>query len=382
MALLRELVSHNSINPRIAGHAGGEAALAVRIESLARRWPGVRVRREPFDGGWNLALTAPATESDARWLFFEAHLDTVGVDGMTIDPFVPRVRGGRLHGRGACDTKASVAAMLWALRRHAARAVRPRHIGVVLTVDEEVRMTGSIAWARGGLRRLRARCDGVVVGEPTRLRPVAAHTGIVRWAMETRGRAAHSSAPWKGRSAISMMLPVVDAFERRYVPGLRARHPLTGRATGSINVIRGGDLVNIVPARCAVECDRRVVPGEDVRSVWAEIRAFVAGLRRRDPELRLAVRGPPYLVPALAPARGAGIYDDVSAALMANGLPGRMTGARFGTNASQYAAAGVAALVLGPGDIAQAHTADEWVDLDEVRRASDVYLSLMGRCAV
>src|SRR5262249_36919248 len=145
------------------------------------------------------------------------------------------------------------------------------------TVDEEDRMTGAQAFAAAELPRF-SNLHCLVVGEPTGLKPITAHNGLLRWRSITRGVPVHSSRPEQGVSAISRMLRVVAALEQNFSPFAIAAHPLTGQAAASINVIHGGSAVNVIPDYCEILCDRRLVPGEDLASVRAARDAALAGI--------------------------------------------------------------------------------------------------------
>src|SRR6478609_861169 len=365
--LLAQMVAFDTVNPEYGGPAGGEARLAAHLETLAAAW-GLQSRRyEVSEGRFNLLISCEATPG-AEWLLLESHLDTVGVAGMTVPPFELTARGDRLHARGACDTKGSGAAMLWALKTYAAEADRPRHAGVLFSIDEETRMTGAQSFAAFSLRDF-PRLRGIIVGEPTRLRPVVAHNGAFRWRSITRGVAAHSADPSKGRSAIAAMLPVIAALEAKFIPLARSEFPLTGRAAASINYIRGGSAVNIIPDSCEILCDRRLVPGEDAAQVLAERDAALVGLVVEHDEQ--------YLAPPLPPGNSAALHAWMKPALLAAGLDASAAGAPYATNASHYAASGAPVLVLGPGDIAQAHTKDEWLDRSQLRAAVVLYGAML-----
>ncbi len=365
--LLAQMVSFDTVNPEYGGPVGGEARLAGHLETLAAAW-GLRSRRYPVsENRFNLLISCEASPG-AEWLLLESHLDTVAVEGMTVPAFTLTPRGDKLYARGACDTKGSGAAMLWALKTFAAGGGRPRHAGVIFSVDEETRMTGARAFAANSLRDF-PRLRGIIVGEPTLLRPVVAHNGALRWRSITRGVAAHSADPSKGRSAIAAMLPVVDALERKFIPLATRESPLTGRAAASINVIRGGTAVNIIPDRCEILCDRRLVPGEDAAQVLVERDAALAGLAVEHDEQ--------YLAPPLPPGNSSALHAWMTPAFAAAGLDATATGAPYATNASHYAAAGAPVLVLGPGDIAQAHTKDEYLDRFALLAAARLYEALL-----
>lgn len=364
--LLAVLVACPSVNPDHGGAPEGQANLLHRLEELAAA-AGLRSRRLPVaEGGDNLLVHAEEIPG-AEWLLFESHLDTVSTEGMTVPPFTLTRQGDRLHGRGACDTKGSGAAMLWALWKWSTTSPRRRNAGVVFTLDEEARMLGAQAFAQG--LSAFAPLRGIVVGEPTGLRPIVAHNGALRWRTVTRGVAAHSADPGKGRSAIAAMLPVIAALETRFIPLANRDFPLTGRAAASINVIRGGSAVNVVPDHCEILCDRRLVPGEDAAVVLAQRDAALAGLDCSHDGV--------YLAPALPPGSSAALHAWMRPAFAAVGLEATPGGAPYATNASHYAAAGAPVLVLGPGDLAQAHTKDEWLDRRELARAISLYSALL-----
>lgn len=362
------MVSVETVNPAFGGPTGGEARLAEHLEGLARQW-GLQSRRCPVaDGAFNLLITSEVSPA-AEWLLFESHLDTVSVDGMTVAPFTLTAVGDRLYGRGACDTKGTGAAMLWALQEYARQPKRTRNVGVVFAVDEEAAMTGAQAFAANEVARF-SKLRGIVVGEPTGLRPVVAHNGALRWRTITRGVAAHSADPTKGRSAIRAMLRVVEALEARFIPHANRDFPLTGRAAASINVIRGGSAVNIIPDYCEIICDRRLVPGETAAQVLAERDAALAGLTvEHDGQ---------YLAPPLPPESSAELHRWARPALEACGLDAAAAGAPYATDASHYAAAGAQVMVFGPGDIAQAHTKDEFLDRRELAKAVKAYGALLS----
>ena len=367
--LLARMVSFETVNETMGGPAGGEGRLAAHLEALATAW-GLQTRRCPAGsatGNFNLLVTTPVAPG-AEWLLFESHLDTVSTDGMTIPPLRLTTAGEKLHGRGACDTKGSGAAMLWALRDYARQPGRARNAGIIFSIDEEALMTGAQAFAACELRDFK-QLRGIVVGEPTGLRPVVAHNGALRWRTITRGVAAHSADPTKGRSAIRAMSEVIAALEAKFIPLANREFPLTGRAAASINVIRGGSAANVIPDYCEISCDRRLVPGETAAQVLAERDAALAGLAvEHDSQ---------YLAPPLPPGSSAALHAWMQPAFAAAGLNGAATGAPYATNASHYAAAGAAVLVLGPGDIARAHTNDEWLDRRELAQATALYGALM-----
>lgn len=373
--LLQQMIAVDTVNDRPDGRPGREGALADYLEGVAGEC-GLAPRRLSIDGEPDNLLVWHEEHIDRPWLLFVSHMDTVATRGMTIDPFSGEIRDGRIYGRGSCDTKGSGAAALWSLMDYASGSDRPNNVAVLYTVDEEFGMTGAVAFVREHLPELARQPAGVIVGEPTGLRPVCAHNGVVRWKLETEGVAAHSSEPQTGKSAISMMAEVVRAVERDYIGKLSASHELTGRAQCSVNVIRGGSQVNIIPEHCEVEVDRRTVPGERGEDVLPAVERVLDEVRQANPDL-VVRQTEPYIVPALDPSTNEAWSEHVCSVLRLLGLPDEATGAKYGTEASTFGQAGFPAVVLGPGDVAQAHTKDEWLDLNELRRGCEVYLAVM-----
>ena len=377
VALLQAMVRVNTVNSGATRDPQAEAPLTALLEELAGEL-GFATRRLPVPGlGDNLLLTHEV-DPTAPWLLFESHIDTVTTDGMIIDPWGAELRDGRIWGRGACDTKGTGAAMLWALRDYAASGAAGNNVALVFALDEESFMRGSAALAGEQLGQLGFRPAGVVVGEPTRQRPVIAHNGLLRWAIRTEGVACHSSDPGRGLSAITIMAAVVQAIEAHYIPQLAATHPLTGKAQCSINTIRGGALINVIPDSCVIELDRRVVPGEDLDAILPAVEAVLAPLRAANPSWRIVQEPPTFKLAPLDPAGNEDFHAFVASVLAAQGLPTELYGEAYGTDASNFSEAGLASIVIGPGSIEQAHTKDEWLDLDEFHRGLALYHGLMA----
>ncbi len=313
-------------------------------------------------------------ERGGKLLVFEAHQDTVPVDGMVIDPFGAEVRDGRLYGRGACDIKGGMAAMLTAFARLAElQGQLDATVIMACTVNEELGYTGAQLlarqWSEGGLRLLPRAPDAILVAEPTLLNVVVAHKGLVRWRCRTRGRAAHSSQPQRGENAIFKMAPVLEALEayQKDVAPTRAEHPLLGRPSLSVGTIAGGVSVNTVPDACVIEIDRRMLPSENPEEVYRHVVEFVA--QRTD----AALHDPPAMVaPGLSNTHNEPLADRLVEVARRLGNGSEKIGVNYGTDAAAYGPLGVPVVVFGPGDIAQAHTDDEWIELDQLHRAVEI----------
>ncbi len=360
--LLRELIAIPSVNPAFLPATdlrAGEKQVAEFVAALARR-AGLEVSFQPvLPGRSNLFAYLKPLRKPRRRLVLAPHFDTVGGEDPSNTLFQPRRSRGRLYGRGACDTKGSVAAMLAAVLDLAKSVNRPRETEIIFAglVDEESGQAGSRALAASGFK-----ADLAIVGEPTRSQVVTAHKGALWLQLETKGKAAHGARPELGRNAIYLMARIVECLETNYAAALRRRkHLLTGRATINVGSIRGGLQPNIVPAECVISIDRRTLPGERPASVIREIRTF---LRKRG--LTALIRPaqdapcPPLETKATLPL----VQEFLRAA-------GQKTpcGVDYFSDAAVLAAAGIPSVVFGPGDIAQAHTPDEWIDLKQLEQS-------------
>ena len=225
-----------------------------------------------------------------------------------------------------------------------------------------------------------AEATAAVVGEPTDLRLVIAHKGCVRGEIRTTGKAAHSAEPHLGVNAIDAMADVLVGLRELPETLGRQSHPLLGSPTFSVGLIEGGTGVNVVPAACAITYDRRILPGEQPDAALAEIDAVLAGVQTRREDATIE-RQAPYLVSdSLDTDPDEPLVVAGSAACEAAGVDPALIGVPYGTDASKLQTRrGIPAVVLGPGSIAHAHGADEFVPIDELRRAAEIYAGIAMR---
>jgi acetylornithine deacetylase len=367
--LLEELVGLDSVNPAMGGP--GEEAIARWVAKFLEGLGADVSLLEVDEGRPNVLATLPKRSEDPA-ILLTAHLDTVALPqgGLRVERTPERVIG-----RGACDTKGSLAAMLGAVAELAAD--RPDGPGVLFagTVDEEAAMRGSRA-----LVEHLSSVYGAVVGEPTSLVPVRAHNGMVRFTVTAHGRSAHTSRADLGVNAVVAAARAVVALEDHLGPVLRGRaRPLTGPALLTPAVITGGVAPNVVPDRCTVVVDRRLAPGETVEGALAEVDE---ALRAVDGGRHRIVRDPPFLTlpPLELPPHHPLVLAAEEAVETVTGHRVVATGAPYGTDASNLWGLGrIPCVVLGPGSVEWAHTDEEWVSLDEVRQATAVYVELVRR---
>jgi acetylornithine deacetylase/succinyl-diaminopimelate desuccinylase-like protein len=365
VALATELVATPSVNPFGSVASSGEAACgAILAERL--RAAGAAVQIEEIAPGRTNVFGHIAGRSAGPVLMLAGHTDTVGVEGY-VDPFTPVVAGGRLRGRGSCDMKGGLAAIVEAVTTVAGTGGPQSDVVVAALCDEEYEMLGSRAVASGG-----PGADMAIVAEPTSLAICPAHKGQLGVLIRTAGHAVHSSRPELGVNAIDEMTDVLVRL-RAYDAVLREApaHALCGNARFNVGVITGGTIASIVPSVCEVELDRRTLPGETFDSVVAELEALLEPLGDRGIE----ITGPTWDIPWLDTPVDAAIVDLAAAAhLAATGENATVEAFPAATDAPNL---GCPAVVYGPGDLAVAHSLDESIAIDQLTAAAATYVSAM-----
>ena len=369
------MVSHDTVNAALSGKSNPESPLVDRLELLAKE-NGFATTLLEVPGQSHELLISLERTPDSPWLLFDSHLDTVSVDGMIIEPFGGKVTNGRLWGRGACDTKGTGAAMFSALAEYSKLTDGRNNIMLLFSVDEEHGMSGIREFASIHLPALGRSVQAAIVGEPTGLEPVVAHNGVQRYIISTTGVAAHSSDPSRGRSAITDMATLLLELESKYIPTLTASHPLTGEAQASINIIRGGNAANIIPERCEIHMDRRTVPGESPSEIVDDLKSWLAKYQSTHAGVEITFDSE-VETPPLTPVQ-TDVSDRIRTVLRDHGRRDELAGVRYATNAGELSAAGIPSIVLGPGDIAQGHTKDEWLDVTELEAAVPIYRDIMN----
>lgn len=366
---LADLVRINSVNTAYEGGPGETEVAAWVSRFFAGR--GIEFSEQQVFPGRNNVIARLPGRDRSRQVILEAHMDTVSVKGMTIPPFEPAIADGKLFGRGACDDKAGLAAMMHAMADLKHRGQTPAcDVVLAAVVDEEFSFRGVVKLCEN-LNHPSA--VAAIVAEPTEMRCVIASKGTLRWRIVVRGRSAHSAKPHLGINAISHMSRIVLALEQDHAALAQAPHPLLGPATCNVGVIRGGVQVNFVPDECAIEIDRRLLPGETPGAVLRHYAAMLDGLKCDHPDLD-AVLEPPILVDeALETQPDADVVRVACETLQQMGLDSSPAGVPFCSDASKLSRAGVPTIIFGPGSIDRAHVADEYVEIDQVERAVEFY---------
>lgn len=341
---------------------------------------GVASRRIVSDDGQKSSLYATIGPDGEGGVALSGHTDVVPVDGQnwTSDPFRVRAEDGKLYGRGTADMKGFIASVLAAVPAFRKRRLR-KPIHIALSYDEEIGCIGvrpMIAELGQELPKPRI----VIVGEPTSMRVVDAHKGPVRWQVDVIGRAAHSSMAHLGVNAVTYATRLIGELERleqelkQRVIDIRFEPPYS---TLQVTKIDGGTATNIVPVSCSFVFDIRALPGLDPGEIETRLRRFAE--KRCLPEMREVAPEAEIRIAranAVPPFGAERASEAVALALRLTGQ-NETFGVSYGTEAGLFQEAGAPAVVCGPGDIAQAHTADEWIAESELVKCSD-FLNRLG----
>jgi acetylornithine deacetylase len=373
-ALLAELVAIPSVNPSFRGegepdHWFGEEALGNYVADWLRR-AGVDVEIDNVLPGRPNVIARLRGKAGGNRLLWEGHLDTVQASGMTIDPFKPVLRDGRLYGRGAVDDKGCLAAFMLALCDLSENTANC-DVTFVAAMDEEYQFKGiQHHLARG------EHYDLGVAGEPTELRIVRACKGCVRWTIEIIGKSAHTARPEDGIDAIRIAQDFLQHLRDSGIAG-RHSHPLLGKSTLTCTMFEAGEGPNTVPASARLTFDYRTLPGQDGIEVWDEIVGMAECFAGTLPAPARVIVEPPFIntigmdVPSdsLIVLAMQGVCESFGTSVEPVGVP-------FGSDATKMTAAGIPSIIFGPGSIEQAHTADEYVRVADVAAAAEMLTAL------
>jgi acetylornithine deacetylase len=371
--LLAALVAIDSVNPSLVPGGAGEAGMARFVTDwCARR--GIPAEIDVAAPGRPSVIARVKGSGGGRSLVLNAHMDTVGVAGMP-DPFCPRVKNGRLYGRGSYDMKGSLAACMLALADIRASGLSG-DVMLAAVADEEHASIG----VQSVLKHIRA--DAAIVTEPTALDLCIAHKGFSWHQITTTGRAAHGSRPDLGIDGIAHMGRVLNRLEALQAElSQREPHRLLGHGSLHASLISGGQELSSYPEKCTVEIERRTLPHETIETVEAEFDAILRDLGSQDPKFqarqRTTLLRPPFSVPEDAPIVQT-LREQATSVL---GRAPATMGAPFWMDAAFFAAAGIPTVNLGP-DGAGAHSIEEWVDLDSVEKCREILaLTVREFCA-
>jgi len=366
VSLAQALVATPSVNPELENTGSGEREIASLVAGWLEEWGASVQISEPTPDRYNV-LGYIGEENPEKTLLLNGHLDTVGVEGMTIDPFGAQLERGKLRGRGSCDMKGGVAAILSAAFRLAQN--KPEHgaVCVALTADEEHASVGMRALLENGLQ-----ADGAIVCEPTNLAIMPSHKGFIWLEVLFSGNAAHGSRSDIGVDAIehagqylSRLAELRDSLESR------KPHPLLGHASFHAGTINGGSAPSVYPACCKLLLERRTLPGEELQAVMKEFQSVLQAMKEENPEINATARET-IVRSATEIESGANLVKGLAEACRQLKTDAPIEGMTAWVEASFLNDVGIPAVCFGPGSIGQAHSDDEWVDTIEIEQCARV----------
>ena len=358
--LTQELIQINSINPSLTPDGMGEAEIGTYVAEKLKEL-GLDVTTSEIAPGRVNVVGVLKGSGGGKSLLLNAHLDTVGVEGMTINPFGGELREGRVYGRGAQDMKGSLAAMITAAKAIVDAGIRLRGDLLITGVaDEEYSSIGTEALVR------RIKVDGAIVTEPTDMHICCAHRGFIWFEVETIGRAAHGSRYNEGIDANMRMGRFLSELEKLEQELLQRKgHELAGPPSLHAALLQGGTEISKYAERCKLTIERRTVPGETVEGATAELQEIVDRLEKQDPSFKATVKATFWREPFE-------VREDAEIVqIMDKALDDRLshhpvhTGQTFWTDAALIAEAGMETVILGPTGYGL-HSAEEWVDVKSV----------------
>jgi len=365
--LTKQLVSIRSENP-----PGEQSEIGEFLESKMRE-TGLRVERYDFGPGKPNIIGRLVGKNRRPVLMFNGHVDTVPVGDTArwrSDPFEPVVRDGKLYGRGAADMKGGLAAMIHAAQNIAkTEADLNGTLLIACVVDEEVTGYGTKSLVEKGYT-----ADFAVVGEPTELSVLTAHKGVLEFNVTTTGISAHASTPRNGVNAIYKMSKVLLAIQKNLDELEKKSHPLVGRPSISVGKICGGVASSVVPERCEIAVERRILPGENSDEVKRGVQDLLKMVKNEDPELKLEWNVTLEVDASETPLDSLIAKKSLEAVSEVTGISQTAKGfaaacdMRFLVNRGK-----VPTVILGPGSLNQAHATDEYVGTKQLVDAANIY---------
>ena len=367
---LESLVRTPSENPP------GEEAEAARVSANYCEALGFEVSLHELDAG-RPSVVARKVFGEGPTLCYCSHIDVVPAgehDLWSHPPYAANVVDGQMHGRGTSDAKGPIAAALEAVEALSAVGANLRGtLQFALVADEE-----AMGFKGAGflIEDEIVQPELTIIGEPTALRIVRAQRGPCWMRIITRGQAAHGSAPERGVSAIKHMAEIVSHLEET-LPDIT--HEVVGGPSINVGTIQGGVKVNVVPAYCVAEIDRRSIPGETKESVVASVQAAIDIAKEKYPDIDATIELPVYGKPFEVPDDSVVLANMIEAVAETKGADAEVMGFRGSSDARFFAEAGSEVVVCGPGDITVAHTAREYIDLAELEQGAIAYASAFAR---
>jgi len=373
LELTKAMVAIPSVNPQEKSAVQspyGEAQIAEFICSWLKKNNLDAKIQQAQPNRPNVTAFAPGQNKD-KTLLLSGHMDTVDIQQMSIEPFEPQIKDNRLYGRGSCDTKGPLAAIMIAFRDRVNAGNLPYNLAFLATCGEEYNTLGSCYYAE----KTDTKPTSAIFAEPTNLKVVVAHKGIVRLLLTCFGKSAHSATPKLGDNAIYTMNKAILAV-KRFANKLtyNTEHPLLGTETLSLTTIKGGQQINIIPDKCRAELDWRTIPGHTPQQCLDQLqKAISEQLPQKKFELELLLTYNPMQTEPSDPFIQA-LLDAVEKTTKSR----QTTSVPYGTDASPFTHLNIPMAIFGPGNPDKAHTADEFIEIKQLEKGLEAYNNFLN----
>ncbi len=365
--------------PSITRHEG------IGMVTYMERWfkdLNIPVRIYPFDDERANFFADYGADGGPGRFIFNGHQDTKPVDGMTVDPFSGEIRDGKMYGRGTCDMKGGIAALLCAFKTLVRAGLRPKGgITFFSDIEEEYGGFAGLFWAKE--QGLYNGYEGMISCEPSELEVQIGNRGCFVTSFETKGRSAHSGLAHLGNNAIHNMAHFINEFQK--LPYLHVENPYFGKCSLNFERISGGLYLSAVPDSCIASLDSRLIPETPPELVQKQVnelmehmnRDYGINIREVDPPKNWRKTNAKQRAESIPPEHELTLRT-AEAVKQATGKEAVISGCPAITIAMVLIEMGIPAIICGPGSIAQAHTEDEFVRVDQLISAARIYTALMS----
>lgn len=367
LELLCALIRHKSENP-----PGEEQQVAEFIYRYFKQ-ENIDVEMQEVAPGRPNVIAYLKGSGNGKHLLFNGHIDVVPCGcGWSTEPFDPEIKDGKVFGRGAADMKSGVAAMMYAatlIKRNL--DTFSGDLTLIFNVDEERINLGMLHYIKDGIS-----ADYAIIGEPTSLDVCIAHKGVSRYNLSTKGTAGHAAKTRYPDSAISKMAKILPAIEQHRSSVEEIEHPLLGHASMIITTINGGTAPNIVPQHCDIEIDRRLVPGEKREEIEQRIHQAINEYNQGE---HIDYHLDNYLFIPASDIPADHELTQVALASVSQFTNKQATPQIFEATCEApffSVTSQIPTLIMGPGGLAQAHVKDEFVEIDELYLAAEIYYDM------
>lgn len=360
--------------PSFSGDTQGLSRIAAIISEEMKKM-GFSVELIEAEKGLTNVIGTFRGSAGAACLLFNGHTDVVPAQSggdWSVDPFSAEIKEGRIYGRGACDMKGGLAAMLAAPK--IAFSLFPEYRGNLIltaTVDEEI----------GGFRGLKfaveqgVKADMGIVCEPSDLKIVNVCKGLLQLRLRTKGKSAHGGVPEQGVNAISKMLKILMKLENYDFE--QTPHNVLGKPTVNIGRIGGGQRPNVVPDSCETEIDIRYLPGKNHLQIIDDLERLIVELRKKDPQIETEIEIIRYRSSLEIAKDSPVIRTIMEAAQVILGRHLELRGMITPGDSEYLVNAGIPSVIFGPGDEHLAHSANEWIAINDILTATEIYAAVI-----